>query len=281
MQLLIPVDISDASAIRKAIEFLTSRLGPTAAVITLPQPAPSMPHGVVASTLNPTPVPAVPTPPAPAVATPTVDPNARDADGILWDARIHSETRKTNDDGRWKKRRGVDDNTMATVKAELLAARPAGTIPANAPPAIPVVVVPVPPPAVPTIPAVAAPTSAPPIPAAPIPVPMVAAPLPPPFPPPGWTAHPDAAGYFYKDQTVLSEADLHAQQAAAPVVPSPATAVKFEEVLGVMSSKLVEGKVDMTKLNEMSQRLGNVVPFARLCELPATWSAVFAELSAL
>lgn len=40
------------------------------------------------------------------------------------------------------------------------------------------------------------------------------------FPPAGWTAHPTAAGYFYKDQEVLSEADLRAKTAAPPPAPA-------------------------------------------------------------
>lgn len=40
------------------------------------------------------------------------------------------------------------------------------------------------------------------------------------FPPAGWTAHPTAAGYFYKDQEVLSEADLRAKTATLPPAPA-------------------------------------------------------------
>jgi len=55
---------------------------------------------------------------------------------------------------------------------------------------------------------------APPAPVAP-PVPVAPA-----FPPEGWTAHPQAPGYYYKGQEVLTEADLHARIAPpAPPVP--------------------------------------------------------------
>lgn len=48
--------------------------------------------------------------------------------------------------------------------------------------------------------------------AAPAPEAPAAPPAPAPaFPPEGWTAHPDAAGYFYKGQEVVSEADLRAR----------------------------------------------------------------------
>lgn len=39
------------------------------------------------------------------------------------------------------------------------------------------------------------------------------APSVPAFPPEGWTAHPDAAGYYYRGQEVLSEADLRTRAA--------------------------------------------------------------------
>lgn len=58
----------------------------------------------------------VPPPPA---ATGEVD-----SKGIPWDARIHSESKATVADGSWRKRRGVDDATYATVLAELQGAAP-------------------------------------------------------------------------------------------------------------------------------------------------------------
>lgn len=74
-------------------------------------------------------------------------------------------------------------------------------------------------PAVHTPPPVAPPAAAPIAPPPGVPVVPQAAilappPVPQPFPPTGWTAHPDAAGYFYKGQEVLTEADLRARQAA-------------------------------------------------------------------
>lgn len=42
-----------------------------------------------------------------------------DKSGIRWDERIHSSTKAKNADGSWKKRRGVDDATVARVTAEL------------------------------------------------------------------------------------------------------------------------------------------------------------------
>ena len=71
--------------------------------------------------ITPTPTP-VPTPaPAPEEdegeqnnSAPNVDKN-----GLPWDSRIHAGTKALNADGTWKKRRGVDDATLAAVTAEL------------------------------------------------------------------------------------------------------------------------------------------------------------------
>ena len=50
---------------------------------------------------------------------PTTGPDL-DADGLPWDARIHAGSKKKNQgDGCWKKKRGIDDETRATVEAEL------------------------------------------------------------------------------------------------------------------------------------------------------------------
>lgn len=45
--------------------------------------------------------------------------NTADKAGIPWDARVHSETRKTNADGTWRFRRNLDELTKASVMAEL------------------------------------------------------------------------------------------------------------------------------------------------------------------
>lgn len=77
----------------------------------------------------------------------------RDSDGIPWDERIHSESRATNRDGTWRKRKNLDDGVYDRVMAELKAANTARTIGAAAslvpptvtvtPPPPPVVVTPV------------------------------------------------------------------------------------------------------------------------------------------
>lgn len=54
-------------------------------------------------------------------------PPATDKNGLPWDERIHAGTKALNGDGTWKKRRGVDDATVAAVTAELTGAAPATT----------------------------------------------------------------------------------------------------------------------------------------------------------
>ena len=68
----------------------------------------------------------VPVPqPEPQDDEPTNDtPPATDKNGLPWDERIHAGTKALNADGTWKKRRGVDDATVAAVTAELTGAAP-------------------------------------------------------------------------------------------------------------------------------------------------------------
>lgn len=63
--------------------------------------------------------------PEPQDDEPTNDaPPASDKNGLPWDERIHAGTKALNADGTWKKRRGVDDATVAAVTAELTGAAP-------------------------------------------------------------------------------------------------------------------------------------------------------------
>lgn len=74
---------------------------------------------------TPAPVPQ----PEPQDDEPTNDtPPATDKNGLPWDERIHAGTKALNADGTWKKRRGVDDATVAAVTAELTGAAPAPTL---------------------------------------------------------------------------------------------------------------------------------------------------------
>lgn len=66
--------------------------------------------------------------PEPQDDEPTNDaPPATDKNGLPWDERIHAGTKALNGDGTWKKRRGVDDATVAAVTAELTGATPEPT----------------------------------------------------------------------------------------------------------------------------------------------------------
>ncbi len=56
-------------------------------------------------------VPAAPTSPAAAAGT--------DRTGLPWDGRIHAANRSTNQDGTWRRRRGVEDAEVVRVEAEL------------------------------------------------------------------------------------------------------------------------------------------------------------------
>lgn len=54
--------------------------------------------------------------PTPAASGPVLD-----KEGLPWDHRIHAESKATNQDGTWRKKRGVTDEEFARVKAEMKA----------------------------------------------------------------------------------------------------------------------------------------------------------------
>lgn len=62
--------------------------------------------------------------PTPVFTQPAVEPvvpaDTKDKDGLSWDERIHSSNHKMNADGRWQRRRNVEDAYYEQVKAELL-----------------------------------------------------------------------------------------------------------------------------------------------------------------
>ncbi|MAF43632.1 MAG: hypothetical protein CMI54_05630 [Parcubacteria group bacterium] len=82
-------------------------------------------------------------------------------------------------------------------------------------PVTPPVAPPVSAPAAPAVPPPVAPPAAPPVPAAPTPPPAPE----PVFPPEGWLPHPQSAGYFYKGQECVTEAELRSRF-AAPTPPA-------------------------------------------------------------
>jgi len=62
-----------------------------------------------------------PTPPPPPSETPEQSTVETDADGLPWDHRIHASTKTKTKDGRWKRKRGVDPDTVTDVEADLRA----------------------------------------------------------------------------------------------------------------------------------------------------------------
>lgn len=56
---------------------------------------------------------------APAETSDTPATPATDAAGLPWDERIHASSKALNADGTWRRKRGVDETTVARVEAEL------------------------------------------------------------------------------------------------------------------------------------------------------------------
>lgn len=121
--------------------------------------SPTAPVVTEAPTLLPPSIPASP-PPAPPLEVAEAAPTAHvvlsnpapavelDADGLPWDARIHSEARSKVVAGTWKYKRGVDPRVVEQVEAELRgvmglpapapAENAAASVTLSAPPAAPV-----------------------------------------------------------------------------------------------------------------------------------------------
>lgn len=59
-----------------------------------------------------------------------------DSTGLPWDERIHASTKGKNNDGSWKKRRGVDEKTVKKIEGQLRATM-AASAPAGTPPSAP------------------------------------------------------------------------------------------------------------------------------------------------
>ncbi len=141
-----PIVIPDSPELREAIQ----HIDPAAGKLEVMDPAlvfastgvafPPIPQAPVSNAgphlVIPNPEPAAPpAPPAPAPGM-----AATDKQGIPWDPRIHATTKTFNADGTWRKKRGIEAATIATVEAELkalmaipspaTAAPPAPTIPA-------------------------------------------------------------------------------------------------------------------------------------------------------
>lgn len=108
------------------------------------------PEGMPAATLSAdtsapvpfalTPEPVVPAPSAPAAPTSPASGVELDKDGLPWDGRIHAESKAKNADGRWRRRRNLDDALLAKVEGELRGVMAAPAVPSvpsvPAPPAV-------------------------------------------------------------------------------------------------------------------------------------------------
>ena len=60
-----------------------------------------------------------------------------DAEGLCWDARIHSSNKKKTAKGVWQRRRGVSDEAYEAIKAEILQSSAPAPVAAPAMPAMP------------------------------------------------------------------------------------------------------------------------------------------------
>lgn len=87
---------------------------PNAAPVVPQPPAPPTPPAAPSAPTTSSGI-ATPTPAATSGTAPMVD-----ADGLPWDGRIHSSSKECNNDGRWKKKRGVGDVFYNQVRSELL-----------------------------------------------------------------------------------------------------------------------------------------------------------------
>lgn len=120
---------NDAKSIEKARDFLAEMAslagsaanvpGPRTGADVSPPAPPSGEHTEQTSAPTPPPPPATggqseaPPPPA-GKEEPELD-----VDGLPWDERIHASTKKKTQDGRWKKKRGIDDATREAVEMQL------------------------------------------------------------------------------------------------------------------------------------------------------------------
>jgi len=112
-----PAELAEQAAIANGVDVPLEGL-----VALSPTLADAQAAGFTAQVPPPAPTPsaAVPPPPPPA-APPTLD-----AAGLPWDSRIHASTRALLNDGTWRAKRGVSDELVASVVAELRALMSAG-----------------------------------------------------------------------------------------------------------------------------------------------------------
>lgn len=171
--------------------------------------------------------------------TPAGDGSGLDSNGLPWDERIHSSSKKRGQDGTWNKRRGGPKGAeLAAIEAELRAAlqqQPGDPAAANGAP-MPTAAPSAPPPPMPTAGAEQQP--------APAPMPMPADPTPPaPPPPPMPTAAPTPA----------------AEPPATPAMPAAApTGMDFPSLMQQIGPKMGEGEgqINAAYLQQVCQAYG-------------------------
>lgn len=195
-----------------------------------------------------------------------------DASGLPWDERIHAKTKATTETGNWRKRRGVDDATVAAVEAQLRAASAVIAPPVAAAPAV----IPAP------FPIPAAPMQQP-APAA-LPVPMMAAPQPmpaaaviPPMPAPEPVApvvaavvqSPEPVGLdFAQFMTHLSELFKRTDAAGAPLVHADYLAGITNEISTAFAP---QGIAALSAITDIEQYPAMITYAAQLMQRDQRW----------
>lgn len=247
----IPADVESLPSAEEAF----GGEGAPSAVAPSPEEAFAGPQSVGASVSDPS------DPEAPAASIPPASSSGPelDAAGLPWDGRIHSSNRKKTADGKWWAKKGVSNDTVAAVTAELkaLLASPLASTTAAAAPSPPSADAPTS--STPAIPAAAT------VPAAPA-APAASAPIVPPAPAPGTTTGAPAASTATSPPSAppppLPPAAIeHAQNAALAEAGAPRpTAVLFTDVMRKVTDYTMAGKLTAEELNSVCQACGITSP---------------------
>lgn len=192
--------------------------------------------------------------------TPAGDGSGLDSNGLPWDERIHSSSKKRGQDGSWNKRRGGPKGAdLAAIEMELRANQPSAPMPTAAPSA--------PPPPMPTAGAEQPQQPAP----APVPMPTAdpTPPAPPPPPMPTATAMPAA------EPPATPAMPVSAAPAAAP------TGLDFPTLMQTIGPKMGEGagQIDAGYLQQVCQVYG-LNSLTDLALKPELIDAVVAQFAA-
>lgn len=298
MQVVIDVQtIEDLNDANNLIQHILARRGidgrvPVGAVPSVP----AMSSAAVAPSVAAAPPVSVP----PSVAAGEAE-VVLDKEGLPWDGRIHSSSKKVTDKGIWARRKGLSDPQFNSIKAELLARSGAAGAAVNttaAPPAVPTSNVPVAP--MPSMPPVAAPAaplmpgqqafaggpvSNPPV----VQMPQIAN--------PNGFAPPPAAATAAMPANVPVAPMPAMPPAAAPAAPAPAgyqgghipvcvpsaqlgRPVDWVDVNQAMTQKSLDGKLTQQMMEQLANHY-SVSPFGMLVTRPDTWVAVYDWIVAL